>query len=402
MIKYKFLNTANGMTCNKYQDGKKSKLNANEITNLVTNYINNGYRIIINGDNLVLKRATDRIVITNYDKLASNELLAPLYEDASKKCSSEGFVRVVSEEKYNKPKSMSDNKKKSIRSVLAASLFVAITGHFIMGTAGSFFGDKNPYEPKEEVPSVPAVISEAVEQITEPVVTIDPEEVKMELYRQKIVDFVVREQITLEQFWDLLSLMSDPTFPYNEGYMNEGAAFLDICFRDELTPQEKFMIVMIRENNTFDELDYMCAGCVGEAYGAGECYNDAYAVASTLLNRIHSRWYHDTYGERLYDQFMAPGQYEIELSGNYKKFLGRIDLPGYQAVVDAFYSKNSMHDWLEFRADWVTPKYTYETFVDGGNKYMIKLKPSKYVEIEEEEIIKEDVMKLILTKNIPF
>ncbi len=112
----------------------------------------------------------------------------------------------------------------------------------------------------------------------------------------------------------------------------------------------KFLIVLARDGYIYDQLDYMCARIVGESTDDGHCYDDAYAVASTLINRSHILWYVNNYGHNFYNIFTTLGQYEIEVSGNYLKFLGAIDLEGYLAAIDAFYTRKYTHKWLQFRA----------------------------------------------------
>ncbi len=93
---------------------------------------------------------------------------------------------------------------------------------------------------------------------------------------------------------------------------------------------------------------------------------------------------------------MAPGQYEIEVSGNYLKYLGAIDLEGYHAAIDAFYTRESMHDYLQFRADWVDLNCHYETFAPGGNKFLDKMKEYEYVPYPDEVVEIEDVKTYVL------
>jgi len=71
-------------------------------------------------------------------------------------------------------------------------------------------------------------------------------------------------------------------------------------------------------------------------------------------------------------------------------------MPGYQAALDAFYSKLSMHDYLEFRGSWVDVK-NYEQFVSRGNKYLVRMKEKNIV--SEPEKSQEAVMALVLKNS---
>lgn len=215
-------------------------------------------------------------------------------------------------------------------------------------------------------------------------------------YREAIYNFLVKEEITLDQFSNLLTLMVEGNSPFPFTYKNELEVFLDLCFRSDRSTEEKMLITMIRDNISYDELDSVCAGCVSEAYSCGECYDDAYAVASTILNRIHDTGYVGNYGTNPYNQFIAPDQFSVYASKDYLNYLGCRDLPAYKAAVDALYSRESMHRYLEFRASWVDVPYSHESFVEGGNQFLVKQKDSRYLPDEEIEIDREEIMSLVL------
>lgn len=216
---------------------------------------------------------------------------------------------------------------------------------------------------------------------------------------EKIFSFMSFNHLSIDDFANLINLMTSDECPFGALYSSYEEA-IRALMEDEISYQVKFLTIMIREGNTYAEIDKMCAGVCGEAYGGGHCYDDAYAVASTLVNRTHKDSYVTKYGYNLYSQFCAPGQYEVDISGNYKQYLGRIDLEGYQAAIDAFYTREAMHNYLEFRANWYEMDYKYETFVTGGNKFIIKMKDSAYVPYPDEEaVVLDDVKELVLTKT---
>jgi len=124
----------------------------------------------------------------------------------------------------------------------------------------------------------------------------------------------------------------------------------------ELTYEEKMAYICERDGYTYEELDAVCAGCVAESYGDGNCYDECYDLASIFYNRTHSNAYAydvnkifgDNAGYSIYYQFIAPNQFSVYAHGSYKKYLGRIDLLGYQAAIDMFYSGIPSHNYLNF------------------------------------------------------
>ncbi len=217
-------------------------------------------------------------------------------------------------------------------------------------------------------------------------------------YIEDIYQFINKESLSMDGFIKLLDSMTSDNGPFGKLYEDNKSA-IDALLVENKSYEVKFLIVMARDSYTYDNLDYMCAGITGESTGGGHCYDDAYAVASTLINRSHTLWYVNNYGHDFYNIFTAPGQYEIELSGNYLKYLGAIHLEGYQAAVDAFYTRQSIHKWLQFRARWVELDCTYETFVEGGNKYIDKMEDYEYVPYPGEEVSLSDVKTFVFSMN---
>ena len=164
----------------------------------------------------------------------------------------------------------------------------------------------------------------------------------------------------------------------------------------ELTYEEKMQAIMEREGYTYEELDAVCAGCVAESCGDPNCYDEAYRVASTIDNRTHSEPYvrdvNKAFGENagysIYYQFIAPYQFSVYGSGSYKEYLGRIDLVGYQAAIDMFYSGVPSHNYLNF--NFIPDKHRESYQLEpSGNYYCREL-------AEENRIPEEDVLKLVL------
>lgn len=159
---------------------------------------------------------------------------------------------------------------------------------------------------------------------------------------------------------------------------------------EELTYQEKMLAIMEREGYTYEELDTICAGCVAESCEEGNCYEEGYNVASSLYNRAHCRPYVDyissilgeNAGYSIYYQFIAPNQFTVWSNESYKDYLSCIDLVGYQAAIDMFYSGIPSHNYLDFNniPNEDMPSYQLN---EGGNYYCH--------ELLEEDKIKEEV-----------
>lgn len=221
------------------------------------------------------------------------------------------------------------------------------------------------------------------------------DDVNNEIRQEKIYNFLVQSQIDYEQLDKVLGLMRDYYGPYQLGIQTEEEALEYILSCDEIPAEVKAIVIMVRDNSSYDELDISVAGCVAEAAGAGTCYDDAYGVASVLLNRTTDVPYVSTYGSSIYEQFTAHTdeeryQFSVYKNRTYLAYMGRTDLVGYQAAIDAFYSRESMHDWLEFRANWVEMDVEYEQFVENGNKYRTHRKDANIIPYPEFTLLKED------------
>ena len=104
---------------------------------------------------------------------------------------------------------------------------------------------------------------------------------------------------------------------------------------------------------TYEELDVCCAIACAEANGEGMIYEEASNVINTAYNRITSAKWVASLGDNLYDQMTAPNQFVVYQNESYLKFLGRNDLPGYQAVIDFLSNTTELepHKYLSFRSN---------------------------------------------------
>lgn len=137
-----------------------------------------------------------------------------------------------------------------------------------------------------------------------------------------------------------------------------------------LTYEEKVNRILSLYNLTMEQLDVCCAIACAEANGEGSNYDEARNVINTAYNRIISKRWVSSLGNNIYEQLTAPNQFVVYQNGNYKKFLGRTDLVGYQAVID-FLSNTSgcdCHNYLSFRANGIKVDGSV-MLVKGGNNY---------------------------------
>lgn len=148
-------------------------------------------------------------------------------------------------------------------------------------------------------------------------------------------------------------------------------------------------------NLTDEQFDIICAVVLAEAWV--NSYEDAYAVINTIFNRTRSyAWHYSVdkdFGEgagfSLYYQVILAGQFSVYSNGEYKKFLGVRDLPGYKAVLDFLTTQEPMHDYLNFYANFGDTAGK-EQFVPNGNLYYNHLQPEDIIPIEEEMTPEEE------------
>ncbi len=137
-----------------------------------------------------------------------------------------------------------------------------------------------------------------------------------------------------------------------------------------LTYEEKVEKILDTFELTSEELDVCCAIAVAEACCAGYDYEEATNVINTAYNRIISAKWVASLGDNLYDQMTSPNQFVVYQNGSYLKYLGRSDLPGYQAVIDFLSNTNEIepHSYLSFRSNGTRLEGSVE-LVPGGNRY---------------------------------
>ena len=142
---------------------------------------------------------------------------------------------------------------------------------------------------------------------------------------------------------------------------------------EEEINQEKIQYILDKYQLTREELDVCCAIAMAEANGEGTNYEEAMNVINTAYNRTISRKWVASISDNLFEQMTYPGQFVVYENGNYLRFLGRTDLPGYQAVIDFLSNTNEVkaHTYLAFRSNH--SGINGAELVDGGNLYFSTL-----------------------------
>ena len=155
----------------------------------------------------------------------------------------------------------------------------------------------------------------------------------------------------------------------------------------QIENEEKVNIILIKYGITKEQFDVIVACVLMEALD--KSYTDAYAVVSTMYNKIITQKYIDYCnrfmgegtGENIYYQCIFPNAYVVYQNGMYKRVYqmeGIEKEPGYQAVVDCLYSEMPMHNYVGFQAGAIG-----EQFVEGGNIYHIDILEEEVLPLEE-------------------
>lgn len=156
--------------------------------------------------------------------------------------------------------------------------------------------------------------------------------------------FVVRQRdyLTKDMLNELLIKMTNGTMPGVNFASSEEA--LDYLYNNtQRTYPEKMLIVMVRENLSYNELDAICAGIMLE--GGNTLHDECYEVACVGYNRYRSLKYNQTYGGGLYTQLAAPYQFTAFGHPKSYQFLGHIEQGGYQGALDAFYTRKMTNNY---------------------------------------------------------
>lgn len=196
------------------------------------------------------------------------------------------------------------------------------------------------------------------------------------------------ENLTDTQLNNLLNYMCDANSISSSYFENEEEVLKYLFTNPDRKYEEKMIIIMIRENLTFKELDTICASVVAES-GSVNNYEETYHVASVLNNRIHSKTFVAEFGPSLYDQLIAEGQFSVVAYDSYQAFLDKMYLEGYRGAIDMFYTGIPSNNYLFFLSKNSTKEDAVQ-LTENGNKY--------YSELEDEDRI-EDIIQIDYTEK---
>ena len=132
----------------------------------------------------------------------------------------------------------------------------------------------------------------------------------------------------------------------------------------QVSNDEKLAFVLNYYGVSHPEFLKVAAACCAEAVTTGNNYIDTYAVANTVFNRANDAGY--SRSGNIYAQMVKPGQFEVFRRGMVDPLVGRTDLIGYQAVLDALYSRITIHDFVNFCAPSSSKKGGVQ-FTSKGN-----------------------------------
>lgn len=182
-------------------------------------------------------------------------------------------------------------------------------------------------------------------------------------------------------------IFEDVSHEYDQEYDKYLDNFVSIHAEEVINnPYSRMERVCNKYNMTLDELKTIIGIVIAEAKKGD--YVDGYAVTSVLWNRTHNIRWVNSFGDTLYEQATASGQFVVFEEGHYKSFIDTTEGEVFDAIMDCLETEDVMHNYLSFRGK----QSDYGVaFVEGGNKYFEEF-------LEEERIIEEEELKLQLGK----
>ena len=145
----------------------------------------------------------------------------------------------------------------------------------------------------------------------------------------------------------------------------------------QLTTEQQIQYILSEYDLTQAEFDVMAAIVSAEAKYS---YEDAYWVINCIYNRTISKAWSAEFSTSLYAQAVAKNarghtQFSAYTDGRYQQFLGKIDTPMFQAILDFLMTKDCRHEYLQFRAwYWDFGDQFNEPSEENGNRYFSPLK----------------------------
>ena len=424
--------TSSNLVCEKIDnEGKISFINDNKMFHyIITSFIQDDYGVVIKGTNLYLFGNGVTLILRKFPMIINNKLLGNLKKSIITKIPED---KLVPEERNATKKKKRDNifKKNS-------SLALMLSGAIVLGSVSlaCLLTDSNSLKDTRATITKTASKPITLAEHTCIFESLLSEEEFSSLYQNLVDDNIIKNiPVSSESFKNFLAfyptmlVKTEPNITYEEKCLTvrqrdyltkdmldkllvsmcEGIVpevkfsssdeALDYLYENEdRTYYEKMLIIMVRDNLTYDQLDDICAGIVAEG---GDYYDEGYRVASVGYNRYHSVAFVNSFGEGLYTQFLAPSQFSV-FSGSkpYLKNKGRIDSPGYQGAIDMFYSRQTSIDCLSFRGLGTSVPASWESFMDNGNRFGCHQEESDKYKLEyeclfEEEMIQDTAKKIV-------
>lgn len=145
---------------------------------------------------------------------------------------------------------------------------------------------------------------------------------------------------------------------------------VSILYDLAMIPNEvKINHILITRGITLEQFAKTSQVVLAESAHDGTNYLDAFGVTSILINRIVSPIWAG-YGQNVFEQAYARGQFSVVKNGRIASFVNRSDLIGYQAFIDCLYLGGSlpMHGYTSFKA-WSKSPVGKIAFVHGGNRF---------------------------------
>lgn len=248
-----------------------------------------------------------------------------------------------------------------------------------------------------------------------------PTSLAMEIPSDEVLNGLSIEEkanlITLQKYTrNTIKYVRDNVIPNVKDNIATVNNYLESMF--ELSYPEKMEVIMERDHISYDDLDESIAGMIAESCEDGNNYDECYRTMSTLHNRTQSISminYVNSLGKdgtSLVGQFEAKSQFAVYAHKSYVKYLGRIDLKGYQAAIDMLYSGIPCHNYLQFNneppkdgipydefiADPSKKGTPYEHFYNNGNYYYTELEENDRIQksdVENNILMNEDMRRVL-------
>ena len=360
MKTYTFYNVGNSDILISDEKGIIS-FNTNESIDLLEKISKLEYRIIINGNDMMLESLGCKYgaIIENYKELLNREDFSNIKNNI-KDCRDKYGIDFKLSSKVNK-KPKRDNKYAN--AVVRKGLPIALAGILGLGVVSSNFSKKDNEKSNEiEIP-VETVTNSALYASGVPYNS----EVEIEIKHHATLDGEIESLLAYFNIGnrELLDKFINNIIETHKEYSYQD--IMDILYEASNKPiEEKINYILQSTHLTRDQLNFVAACAIAEAWGDGTKYETVYAVASTMYNRISDKDFTDEVtrankdvenaGFNPYYQVIHKNQFQVYSDERYKNYLGNYECVGYKAFIDMFYTGLTMHDYLYFLGNSYTPE----------------------------------------------